>query len=324
MVLQAYNSVMNILTIVYANHRPETLRLSQPIMGEHQVVVLEEPPHPAFRQMLDRRVDTADYLLEQDIEYPAFSSQQCRLLRELHQAGIHIVQVEPYLEHLFAVQSFFADGHGPDDLDESTIEYQVYIREREATGKLIAFYQAVRQDDFEHIIASVKAFARSDARRFQLRDLLRAQAITVQLEKHDSICVEAGPMHIMLYRHLRDLLPGGWQVRPVFVEHHALKTIGSRSGLYSPGDTLTAHYLLDNPITVEYQNRLCARALIFMKIVSKEEFSEWHQDFPHLRNESEANGLVKRLSYESCKSLFLQMRDLPAEKCLHLMQSKCI
>jgi hypothetical protein len=317
---------MNKLTIVYANHRPETLRLSHPLMDKHQLVVLEEPAHPKFAQMLDNSVDAAVYLLEQDIEYPAFSMEQCRLLRELNQAGAHILQVEPYLERLFAVQNFFADGHTPEELDRSRVEYQVYAREREATGKLIAFYKAARQDDFDNIIASVKEFARSDALRFRLRDFLRARAIASlasQLQKYERICVEAGPMHLLLYRHLRTLLSSGYLVRPVFVEQRALQSIGCRLGLYSPGDTLTAHYLLDNPVSVEYENLLCARALIFMKIVAKEEFSDWHDDFPHLRNECEANRLVKRLSYERCKKLFVEMRDLPAEDGLRLLQSDC-
>ena len=116
---------MNVLTIAYANHRPETLRLSEPLMRRHQAVILEEPPDSNLAAMLDGRLSTTDYLLEQDIEYPLFSSEQCRLARALHQAGVAILQAEPYFEHLYAVQSFFADGHRPDELDRQTERFRV-------------------------------------------------------------------------------------------------------------------------------------------------------------------------------------------------------
>ena len=304
---------MNRITIAYANHRPETLPLSQPIMDEHQVIILEEPHHPDFVKMLVGEIKIADYLLDQDIEYPAFSRQQCRLMRELFRVGKKIFQIEPFLEHLIEVHNFFADGNGPKDLIPGSTHYQVYLHEREATKALIEYYQMVRKDDFAAIVESVKAFAWADARRFELRDRLRAHAITRKLEEADSICVEAGPMHLQLYHMLRSHLPKGWSLSPVFVEHQGLKSMDLKSSLYGPGDRLTIHYLLKHRLADDYENLLCARTLVFMKIVHKEEINCTESPFPHLRDESEATTLVGKLSYPQCRQLFFEIRDQSTE-----------
>lgn len=312
---------MNRITIAYANHRPETLLLSQSIMEKNEVIILEEPPHPLFFKMLDAEIEIADYLLDQDIEYPAFSRQQCRLMRQLFRVGKKIFQIEPFLEHLIEVHNFFADGNGPKDLDPDTTHYQVYLREKEATRTLIEYYRAARKGNFKAIVESVKAFAQADARRFELRDRLRAQAITRKLEEADSICVEAGPMHLLLYHSLRSQLPKGWSLSPVFMEHQGLKSMGLKSSLYGPGDKLTIHYLFKHRLAADYEDLLCARTLLFMKIVHKEEINGAESPFPHLRDESEAITLVNQLSYPQCRRLFFDIRDKPAEEAKELIRS---
>ncbi len=314
---------MNHLTIAYANHRPETIRLSEPFIRQSQAVILEEPPSRLLPAMLNGSLSTDEYLYEQDIEYPAFGSEQCRVLKLYHQSGVEIIQEEPYFEHLFTVQNFFADGHRPDQLDPSTEQYRVYLIEKEATGRLIDYYTSVKQNDFRQIIEAVKIFARADAERFRLRDRLRAQAIARQAGRFSRVCVEAGPMHLLLFRYLRSALPSGWSVHPVFVENRALQAIGCRSGLYSPGDVLTAHYLLNHPVSDEHQSLLCGRALIFMKIIGKEEYTGWHNDFPHLRNDWRASQLVSRLSHQECETVFARMKGLTTAAAGELVQAYC-
>jgi hypothetical protein len=262
-----------------------------------------------FDEMVRGKISTDEYLYDQDIEYPAFSHQQCELLRSLFEAGKKLLQIEPFLDYLIEVQDFFAEGSGPDDLDRSTIHYQVYLREKEATRALIDYYQAVRGDDYNLLIGSIQAFARADARRFELRDRLRAKAIADGLEEQRSTCVEAGPMHLLLYRHLRRLMPPGWSIKPVFVEHRGLQTLGLKSGLYGPGDKLTVYYLFNRTLPSALADLLCARTLVFMKIVHKEEFSDQQAAYPHLKNEGRAAALVNRLSFSQCRELFLKIRD---------------
>ena len=310
---------MKQMTIAYANHRPETIRLSEKIMATHRAIILEEPFDDNLVAMLNSEISIEDYQLGQEIEYPEFSTEQCRLLRKLYRSGITIIQSEPYYEHLFSVQNFFADGYTPDDLDQSTERYQVYAHEKEATGRLIDYYQAVQRGDFEDIIESVQRFAAADGARFRLRDRLRADAITSLVGEHASVCVEAGPMHLLLYRYLRDSVPGAWSIRPIFVEHGVLKKSGSRAGLFGPGDLLTAHYLLGTALPAQHLSLLAARALIFMKIIEKDEMNDWEKDFPHLNNETMANRLVNGLSYEHCKSLFEKTAGLSGKNAFDLV-----
>lgn len=312
--------LMTRLTITYANHRPETLPLCQPLLEEHQRIILEEPPHPLFPQMIRGQVSLEDYLLDQDIEYPAFSQQQCLMLQDFFDGGIELLQVEPFVEHLIQVQDFFAEGSGPENLDRSTVHYQVYLREKEATRTLLDYYQAVRGDDFYQIIESVKSFAWADARRFALRDQLRAQAIVLNLKDQLPTCVEAGPMHLLLYHNLRTLVPPGWSLKPVFVEHLGLKQLGVTSGLYGPGDQLTVHYLFKHQLEAELADLLCARTLVFMKIVRKNEYSGQIGPFPHLHDEARAAALVNQLSFEQCRRLFWKIRDRSVEAAASLVR----
>lgn len=312
---------MTRLTIAYANHRPETLPLSQPIMEAHEQIILEEPPHPLFTEMVGGKISTEEYLYDQDIEYPAFSHQQCDLLRSLFKAEKELRQIEPYLNYLIEVQDFFAEGSGPDDLDRSSVHFQVYLREKEATRTLIEYYQAVRGDDFGLLIESIKQFARADAERFELRDRLRAKAIVSCLDGQNSICVEAGPMHLLLFHQLRRLMPPGWSIKPVFVEHQGLKALGLREGLYGPGDRLTVHYLFNRTLPVELADLLCARTLVFMKIVHKEEFADQQDPYPHLRDEGRAMALVNQLSFSLCQKLFMEIRDKSEKEAFALVRA---
>ena len=301
---------MNTLQIVYANHRPESLKFTELIMHRHQVIVLEEPPHPDFSAMLAGGVDLEAYLLEHDLEYHDFSLQQCLHLQHLHRAGTAIHQVEPFLQELLAIHEFFAAGHSPADLDPATLRYQVYLREKEATRTLIDYYRAVRSDHFPAILQAMKDFALADVARLRLRDKLRAEQILAMLQPGRDIYIEAGPIHLLLERYLRHQLPAGWSLKTCFAEHQALARLGLRGSLYSPGDELTIAYLLRSSISVRHEELLCARALIFAKIITKEEMNGNGTEYPHTRNEYETIRLVRPLSLANCQELFFRIRGL--------------
>ncbi len=302
--------MMNTLQIVYATHRPESMEFTERIMRRHEVIVLEEPPHPDFSAMLAGSVDLESYLLEHDLEYHDFSLQQCTILQHAHRTGKTIHQVEPFLQELLAIHEFFAAGHVPAELDPTTLRYQVYLREKEATKALIDYYQAVRSDHFPAILLAMKSFARADVARLRLRDKLRAAQILTMLRPGEDIYIEAGPIHLLLERHLRRDLPPGWSLKTCFAEHQALARLGLRGSLYSPGDELTIGYLLRSSISARREALLCARALIFAKIITKEEMNGNGSDYPHTRNEYETIRLVRPLSLTDCQELFFRTRAL--------------
>jgi hypothetical protein len=299
---------MHNITLCYSIHRPETLVLTARIIKDHDVILLEEPLHPDFHKALGGAVKLEDHLLELDIDYPAFALGQYRLLRQCFKAGKEIMQVEPYFDHLLWIQYFFADGHRPDEISPNTPAHAVYCAEHEATKCLIEYYTEVRDDDFPKILAAMNAFAMADARRFILRDSLRAKRIIEVLVPGKNTYIEAGSMHLLLKRLLGKSLSKEWRLRIRDIDREALKILNLHGSLLSPGDELTLDYIFGRRVSRHKWQLCCAQALIYSKIIIKEEISSGDNEFPHARNEIESITAVKKLSLEKCRILFHRTR----------------
>jgi hypothetical protein len=299
------------LSLIYSNHRPETLELTAEIMGNHDLILLEEPIHQEFTRMLTGQLPIEEYLLDQDLEYPEFSLQQNKILQHLFQQGKMLKQVEPFIDNLLHIHDLFSNGNSPEDLPRPSLLFDVYSREKNATGRLLHYYSAVRSDDFGHIIDSIKDFARADAERFRLRDSLRAKTIAECLQGNSSIYIEAGPMHVLLEEFIRENLPDKWTMQTINIEQLLLQKIGIQGTIFSPGDELTANYLLQRNQSVEREDLLSARSLIYAKIVTKEENAEMSSLYAHAHNEHEVIESVNALSMNECKQLFFKIRDFP-------------
>lgn len=299
----------NSLSLVYSNHRPETLAHTTEEMARHDVIILEEPPHPHFSDMLKGDLAIEEFMLELDLEYPVFSHQQYALLRQLFREGKTILQIEPFVEHLLQIHDFFADEHSPEDLPKPSLLYDVYCREKEATAKLLQYYKCVRKNDFRTIIDGIKEFARADAERFRLRDKLRAEAIVSALPVNQSVFVEAGPMHVLLESFLQEQLPSTWKMQTMISEQILLNREGIKARLYSPGDELTMDYLRNGGEALRCEDLLAARSLLYAKIVTKEEIAESQTLFAHARDEHEVITMVSSFSLNRCERLFFQLRE---------------
>jgi hypothetical protein len=295
-------------TLVFGNHRPETLPLAQPLMAVHDIVMLEEPRDERFETMLDGRLSIEAYLLEQDLEYPEFSRQMAGLLRKRYRCGARLLQVEPFIETLLAIHDRFAAGQGPRDLPADTDLQRVYLAEHRATRELLAFYKASASTDFDAIVEAVKRFARADARRFALRDSMRAEAIAALLPESGSTYIEAGPMHYPLWRALRKRLPAGYPLRVHFLMTGVVRRFGTRRHLFGPGDLLTLLYRFHPRRRFRRENLLAARALIYNKLILKEEIVADDDSYPHTRDELEAGKLTDRLTVEDCRRLYPLVR----------------
>ena len=297
------------ITLGFSVHRPEMIPLSADWMRGREAIFLEEPPAAGFAQMLAGSLAVDDYLMALDVEYPAFSRSMCYLLRELNAAGKKLYQVEPYLEILLSIHEFFAEGHRPDELDNDSIQYPVYLAERNATGALLSYYQTAMNGTFERTIEAVKKFARLDAARFRLRDSLRARALAPLVKKYPSAYIEAGVIHYPLWRLLRRQLPQPNRLQVIFVADAALKKLGQKGHLYGPGDQLTLLYIFHKELNqTKRETILAARSLIYSKLVAKEEITDNLQALPHLRNELDCIRITRRLSLEDCRHLFPLIR----------------
>ena len=300
---------MQEVTIALSVHRPEMTTLIYDRMRRYDAIFLEEPPSSDFEQMLAGNLSVDDYLLQVDMEYPAFGQSMCQLLRELKAEGKHIFQIEPFLEILLSIHEFFAEGHRPEELQKKSAQYSVYLAERNATQTILAYYQTVMTGSFDETMDAITKFARMDAARFCLRDSLRAQEIAPKVRKYASSYVEAGVMHYPLVRLLRHQLLETERVNAIFLADDALKSLGQKGPLYGPGDRLTLIYLYHPRIlNTPGAKLLAARSMIYSKIVEKEELTEDLNTFPHLRDELECIRITSQLSIEDCRRLFPLVR----------------
>jgi hypothetical protein len=296
---------MKPVTIGFSIHRPEIIGITADLMQRHDVIFLEEPPVNGLQGMLQGAQSIDDYLLPAEVEYPEFSRRMCRLLRELHQNGKKIIQVEPFLQNLLAIHTFFSQGHRPNELKPESLRYQVYSAERDATKALLDYYQIVMTGSFQASIKAIIRFARFDAARFRLRDALRARALAAELKKGSAAYIEAGAIHFSLYHLLRKRMPSA------FLAHKALKTLGVKGHLFGPGDQLTLTYIFHPNVNGTLKEALlAARSLIYSKLIEKEEVSADLETFPHVRNELACIRTVKLLTLDDCDRLFPLIRRL--------------
>lgn len=308
-----YYIIMSNLTVSYSTHRPETLELTAKVMQEHDVIILEEPFHDHFAGVLDGSVALEEHLLELEVGYPEFTLGQYRILQQLHQASKKILQVEPYLEHLINIQYFLADDHSPKEIEPGTIAHAVYLAERAATGRLIDYYKEVQGDNFRQILSTMNSFAKADAARFILRDTLRVTRIQEVLVPGKHTYVEAGSIHLLLLRLLGKGLSQEWHLQVYSADREVTGLLNYKGGLFSPGDELTLSYIWGRKVSRREWELGCAQALIYSKIVSKEESFSGDETFPHARNEIESITAVKDLSVEACSLIFQRIRNLPTE-----------
>ena len=310
---------MNKITICYSTHRPETLELTARIMEKHDVIILEEPHHVDFPKVLKGSIQLDEHLLELDLGYPKFTANQYRLLQQFSNAGKQILQVEPYLDHLLRIQYFLAEGHTPDEIKPNTIDYSVYCAERDATGKLINYYNEVRGDDFKKILFTMNAFAMADAARFVLRDTLRVEGLLHVLEQGKDTYIETGSIHLLLYRLLARELSNKWHLHIHSVDRQAIKILNRKGTIFSPGDKLTLYYIWGRNVSRAKWEMQCAQSLIYSKVSIKEEILDGDSKFPHTSNELESIATVKQLSTETCRILFQQIRSLTSEDAADLV-----
>jgi hypothetical protein len=302
------------ITIGYSTHRTESLPFAAALMASHDIIVLEDSPTPGFEDMLKSEMSIEQYLENSDTEYPEFARGLCRLIREEYNKGKKIFQVEPFIGNLLKIHEFFADGGSPDQIVPDTLMYDVFQAEKKATGHLLAFYQASMNSGFEEVVEAVKNFAKADAVRFQLRDKLRAQAIEKLVTPFSSVYVEAGEIHIALFKELRRLFPSEVSIKPYFLMESVYKKLSGKRHIFGPGDILTLYYIFHPQMDSPLLNVLASRSLIYSKLLEKEEMINSLDSNPHTRNEVETIKKVNALNWDDCKYLFSKIRMVSSSK----------
>ena len=307
-------------TLVLANHRPESIDAARQLMEQHDAVILEEPPDDLFPQMLSGKMSISSYLETLDIEYPEFSRRMSSALQRLHTAGKKLVQLEPFLEGLLQIHSLFADGGSPADLKPGSSLHAIYEAERSATAALLDFYRVVVNGHFEAAVEAVKHFSRTDAQRFMLRDEMRAEALSQVITGTGSWYIEAGPIHYPLWMELKRRLPAGYPLKVKFLMADAVRAMGYRDHLYGPGDLLTLLHRLHPDRSDPREDLLAARALVYNKMIAKEEMVDSADPFPHTRDELHTAAIVRQLTIADCRRLFPFVRRVNTESAREMVR----
>ena len=217
------------ITIGFSAHYVETLPFAYEEMKRHSVIILEEPPSPLFPAMLQAEVSIDSYLQEFDSAFPMYQRHMCTILRELHNSGKRIVQVEPYLETLRHIEELFATGKTPADVTNMPGMREVYLSEKRATESLLSYYDSAMSGRFESIVQALKIFAKADAWRLRLRAQMRAKAIASTVTLNEPVYVEAGYIHFSLYCDLRNEIADDGEIRIAYLLDPSIRKPSERT-----------------------------------------------------------------------------------------------
>lgn len=297
-----------------SSHRLEALPPALELMARQQAVVLEEAPEADFPAVLAGYLGIDDYLADKEVEFPRYSREQLLGMRRLHERGVRILQVEPYLERLIGIHEALAAGQSREAVEGREEFREVYAAESQATAALLRFYRLAHTASFPEVVAAVQDFARADAARFRLRDSLRAAALAPLIRDFGRIYVEAGYIHLYLVRSLKRRLAGKARVRPVFLLAARSRALIGRPRPLGPGDLLTLNYIFGQAMSSAIATLLAAQSLIHIQLLSKEELLPGPEAAPHLADEARAWRLSTALSYQDCQYLYPRLRRLPPAK----------
>lgn len=312
------------ITLGLSSHRIEFVDFVRAEMERHDLILLEEPPHPEFDRMLRSELTIEEYIENLETAFPQYTSAMCIVLRELYKKWRVIQQVEPYLETLERIHEMLVKGVSPDEILKIPIKREVYLSENKATKTLLDYYSKTMLGSFEQVVEGVKEFAEADAHRGKLREKMRTKAIADQAKNtKGDIYVEVGYLHFPMLINLKRELGDDIKVRLVFLQSYLIKKLTGKSirQVLSPGDILTLRYGFGKKGNKSLEDLLAARSLIYIKLLTQDEIPLYSSEFPHTEGEIKLNKLVKRLTYEDCERLFKKIRFLKRERASEVVTS---
>lgn len=310
-----------VITIGYSSHRIEVIPFAKSLMENYELIIIEDAPNSGFKEMLDKNISIKKYINNIETAFPEFSSRMCQLLRKLYKKGKKILQIEPYLEGLMQIHKLFFKGESPASILRIPTLREIYEAEKIATKALLHFYESYLSSSFPVVIEAVKNFARADAHRFKLRDTMRAKAISKVISENRTIFIEAGAIHTYLEKVLRKILHNKCEINSVFLLESAVKKLTGKKYVIAPGDILTEHYIFHRRENTDLENLQAARALIYIKILKKEEMIPTRKDqTPHLKDEIRAIELSNKLTFYQCEEVYKKIRFLKQQEALEIIQ----
>jgi len=117
------------ITVGLAAHRVEAIPFLKNLIADHEVIILEEPPHLLFQAMLKGKVPIPAYLEQIDPSFPIYSERIYHLLQACYRQGKLVTQIEPYLTKLNGIHESIEKGSKPTDLTHQPDTKAVYDAE---------------------------------------------------------------------------------------------------------------------------------------------------------------------------------------------------
>jgi hypothetical protein len=296
--------------IGFTSYRSETLPFTEKQMKTCDAVVLEEPHTPGFQEMLQKELAIDEYLMLSDFGFPDYALRSCQMMQRLFAEGIVLYQIDPFMDELVRIHEFFASGGSPKEIIDQTVTMDVYLCERHWTQKLILFYKDSCKTDFDLLVSAVKEFAKADAKKGNMRNRMRAEEIVQLFSLHDSIYIEAGYIHFILFQELLHRKTNGVSIKPVYPMAEVTRALTGRKQILAPGDQLTFLYTFHPEMNDSRTDTLAAQSLIYNKIVNKEEIVSSDELYPHTLNEIQSVSLASSLQYTQCRDIFSAIRHL--------------
>jgi hypothetical protein len=97
-------------------------------------------------------------------------------------------------------------------------------------------------------------------------------------------------------------------LRVNFLMTGVVRQLGYRRHLFGPGDLLTLYYRFHPRGRFPAVNLFAARALVYNKLILKEEIAADADTYPHTRDELEVGSVTDRLSMNDCQRLYQRVR----------------
>lgn len=162
---------------------------------------------------------------------------------------------------------------------------------------------------FKKTIEAIKQFAIADAARFRLRDVMRFEVLSIEIESKNSVFIEAGVIHYLLWQLLWGRFRFSAVVRPFFLADSMIKQTDRKRHLYGPGDLLTFfHIFHPGKRKSTWENLMAALSIVHSKIIWKEEAASILDNFSHLQDEIQCIEIANSLTVGDCETLFKRIR----------------
>ncbi|NPA22963.1 MAG: hypothetical protein GXO23_01515 [Crenarchaeota archaeon] len=299
------------LTIALLEHRIEFLQEFYNISKNYDIIVLEEPDISISTIMEKDDIDIEfiiDYLYS---EFSEYMKEQYNLVKNLirdHRKVI--IQVEPYLTSLVDMFHFIEFKIINKVLEKDNEIKFVHGVESIVSKYLVEYYESILSKSFEDVILNVIKFAKYDAFRILIRDLMRAwkmRDVVNEYGRDKHYLVEAGTIHTCLSKFMSTICNVSVHVIDV------KEVIARRLNIVfpqHPGNILTRIFLEARPFNLDYCKLLAARSIVYTLLITKSELRPSNMlKYPHIVDEYRVLDFVNKLSYDDCRRIYEKYRS---------------